>query len=280
MDNTEKLQLLNQFTRRELTEDEVYIFDVILCDNEIDRDFEQFSLSALKTLQELFIGKTGIFDHDAKSSGQTARIFHTELSEDSERKTSSGENYVCLKGSAYMVRTSANENLIKEIEGGIKKEVSVSCSAAVQKCSVCGVNKRTKTCPHTKGKEYAGKTAYVILDKITDAYEWSFVAVPAQKNAGVTRKFFSDCNNSSDSNYDAEIVQKLFENLKKDVTRLCFLCGENGDILKSAADRMSVQELLEFKSELEFKRRSNNNFQLAHECSKNITENFKMTKGK
>ena len=84
MENTEKLQLLNQFTRRELTEEEVYIFDVILCDNEIDRDFEKFSLSALKTLQELFIGKTGIFDHDAKSSGQTARIFHTELAEDSE----------------------------------------------------------------------------------------------------------------------------------------------------------------------------------------------------
>ncbi len=55
MENTEKLQLLNQFTRRELTEEEVYIFDVILCDNEIDRDFEKFSLSALKTLQELFI---------------------------------------------------------------------------------------------------------------------------------------------------------------------------------------------------------------------------------
>ena len=152
MENTEKLQLLNQFTRRELTEEEVYIFDVILCDNEIDRDFEKFSLSALKTLQELFIGKTGIFDHDAKSSGQTARIFHTELAEDSERKTSTGENYVCLKGCAYMVRTSANENLIKEIEGGIKKEVSISCSASVQKCSVCGANKRTKNCPHTKGK--------------------------------------------------------------------------------------------------------------------------------
>jgi hypothetical protein len=158
MENTEKLKLLNQFTRRELTEEEVYIFDVILCDNEIDRDFEKFSLSALKTLQELFIGKTGIFDHDAKSSGQTARIFHTELAEDSERKTSTGENYVCLKGCAYMVRTSANENLIKEIEGGIKKEVSISCSASVQKCSVCGANKRTKNCPHTKGKEYAGKT--------------------------------------------------------------------------------------------------------------------------
>ena len=179
-----------------------------------------------------------------------------------------------------MVRTSANENLIKEIEGGIKKEVSISCSASVQKCSVCGANKRTKNCPHTKGKEYAGKTAYVILDKITDAYEWSFVAVPAQKNAGVTRKFFSDCNDISNYNTDSEITQKLFENLKKDVTRLCFLCGENGDILKSAADRMNVRELLDFKSELEYKNRSNKNPQLAYESSKDFTESFKMTKGK
>lgn len=279
MENTQKLQLLNQFTRRELTEDEVYIFDVILCDNEIDRDFEKFSLSALKTLQELFIGKTGIFDHDAKSSGQTARIFHTELSEDSERKTSSGENYVCLKGSAYMVRTSANENLIKEIEGGIKKEVSISCSASVQKCSICGANKRTKSCPHTKGKEYAGKTAYVILDKITDAYEWSFVAVPAQKNAGVTRKFFSE-DESCEKNFDYEAAQKLFENLKKDVTRLCFLCGNNSEILKSAADRMSVQELLDFKSELECKCRSNKKPQLEIENTKDFNQNFRMTKGK
>lgn len=279
MENTQKLQLLNQFTRRELTEDEVYIFDVILCDNEIDRDFEKFSLSALKTLQELFIGKTGIFDHDAKSSGQTARIFHTELSEDSGRKTSSGENYVCLKGSAYMVRTSANENLIKEIEGGIKKEVSISCSASVQKCSICGANKRTKSCPHTKGKEYAGKTAYVILDKITDAYEWSFVAVPAQKNAGVTRKFFSE-DESCEKNFDYDTAQKLFENLKKDVTRLCFLCGNSGEILKSAADRMSVQELLDFKSELECKCRSNKKPQLEIENTKDFNQNFRMTKGK
>ena len=119
----------------------------------------------------------------------------------------------------------------------------------------------------------------MILDKITDAYEWSFVAVPAQKHAGVTRKFFSESNNTQ-SNFDHETAQKLFENLKKDVTRLCFLCGENGDILKSAADRMNVRELLDFKSELEYKNRSNKNPQLAYESSKDFTESFKMTKGK
>ena len=43
MEKEEILKRLNEFTRREMSEDEVYIFDVILCDNDIDRDGERFS---------------------------------------------------------------------------------------------------------------------------------------------------------------------------------------------------------------------------------------------
>lgn len=34
----EMLTKINRFTRREFAEEELYIFSVILCDNEIDRD--------------------------------------------------------------------------------------------------------------------------------------------------------------------------------------------------------------------------------------------------
>lgn len=64
------LQALNQFTRRTHSADEVYIFDVLLCDNEIDRDFERFSLSALQSMKTLFVGKTGIFDHNRAGSNR------------------------------------------------------------------------------------------------------------------------------------------------------------------------------------------------------------------
>jgi hypothetical protein len=281
MENNEKLEMLNRFTRREHTEDEVYIFDVVLCDNEVDRDYERFSLEALKTLQQLFIGKTGIFDHDAKSSGQTARIFYTELFEDPEKKTSAGENYTCLKACAYMVRTGSNENLIKEIDGGIKKEVSVSCSAAVMKCSICGADRKKKNCPHVKGKEYNGKKAHVILDNITDAYEWSFVAVPAQINAGVTRKHFSQGSQTVETTAEisVETVEKLCGNLKKDVLRLCFLAGENSKILKSAADRMTLSELVDFKEELEKKCKKSSTPQLLNDSSDDMGK-FRMTGGK
>ena len=188
MNNEALLEPLNKFTRKELSAEEVYIFPVTLCDNEIDRDNERFSRESLENMAEKFIGVTGIFDHDPKGGNQTARLFMTEVVEE-ERENSLGEKYAYLKGYAYMVRTDSNADLIREIEGGIKKEVSVSCSVERQVCSVCGADRRTKPCRHVKGRRYDGKKCFFTLEDISDAYEWSFVAVPAQVCAGVTKQF-------------------------------------------------------------------------------------------
>ncbi len=48
MGEKELLEHLNKFTRKELSAEEVYIFPVTLCDNEIDRDNERFSVKALE----------------------------------------------------------------------------------------------------------------------------------------------------------------------------------------------------------------------------------------
>lgn len=171
------IEKLKKFLRREVSEDEVYIFDVTLCDNDIDRDNEAFSESALDTLQKLFIGKTGIFDHNAKGINQTSRIFDTQVVLDDTKTTKFGKPYKFLKGNAYMVKTSSNQDLIKEIDGGIKKEVSVSCTAKTHRCSICGADKYNKGCNHVSGKYYGGKLCYTILDDIVNAYEWSFISV-------------------------------------------------------------------------------------------------------
>lgn len=217
----EILDKINKFTRREFTADELYTFSVILCDNEIDRDNERFSDDALKKLKDLFVGRTGIFDHEASTSNQTARIFDTELVTDESRKNKCGEPYKYLKASAYMVRTEDNKDLIAEIDGGIKKEVSISCSASKRRCSVCGCDKAVQTCSHIKGKTYGGQLCHVVLDGITDAYEWSFVAVPAQVNAGVTKRF-------TDGDADKSACEGATENerlIRCEIRRLAFISG-------------------------------------------------------
>lgn len=188
----ETLAKINSFTRREFTEKELYTFPVKLCDNDIDRDGERFSDCALVKLSQLFVGKTGIFDHDPTAGNQSARIYETEVVTDSSFTARTGEPYKYLKAMAYMIRTNENADLIAEIDGGIKKEVSISCSASTRKCSICGCNRNTDGCEHIKGKIYNGSECHCVLDDITDAYEWSFVAVPAQINAGVTKKYIPE----------------------------------------------------------------------------------------
>lgn len=180
---------IRQFTRKEFTADELYIFSLILCNNDIDRDYEKFSVSALNELAKLFIGKTGIRDHSMKAADQTARIFDTWVEKLPNRKTADGEDFYVLRAKAYMVRSEENKSLITEIEAGIKKEVSVSCSMALSTCSVCGKSRKNSGCSHINGRKYGGKTSFSILSNAADAYEWSFVAVPAQREAGVTKSF-------------------------------------------------------------------------------------------
>lgn len=122
------MECINRLARRELKAEEVYTFAVRLCDNDIDRDKERFAEETLEELGNLFVGVSGVFDHQWSAKGQTARIYRTELVEGTGEWTEDGRPYWYLKGYAYMMRTEENAGLIAEIDGGIKREVSVGCS--------------------------------------------------------------------------------------------------------------------------------------------------------
>ena len=184
-----ELALINKYTRREFKADELYTFPVVLCDNEIDRDGERFSLNALEKLSALFVGKTGILNHDVKAQNQTARIYSCRVEKDGTTLASFGKPYARLIGMAYMPKTDKNADFITELESGIKKEVSVGCAVSKVTCSICGADLKNGCCEHKKGMTYGNKICCAVLDEPTDAYEWSFVAVPAQKEAGVIKHY-------------------------------------------------------------------------------------------
>ena len=258
----EELAQINRFAKKELSAEEVYTFAVKLCDNEVDRDFERFDRAALERLAELFVGRTGIFDHTWSAGGQTARIYRTEVVE-GETLTQAGERYCWCKGWAYMLRTEKNAELIAEIEGGIKKEVSVGCSAAKRTCSICG--KDAGLCEHERGRYYGGRLCYATLGDITDAYEWSFVAVPAQKEAGVIKRFGQGesslkamvraCGSRAQAREleELEKLSALGKNylgaLRREVRRLMLVADEelDGAVAESVTEKLGEHELLELK---------------------------------
>ena len=187
--NDEDMKKIGQFSRREMSADEVYIFNVDLCNNDIDRDFEKFSVATLNQLAEYFVGKTGIFDHSMKAENQKARVFDAWVERVDGKKTADGDDFYTLKARAYMLKNDENRELIAEIDAGIKKEVSVSCSVEKAVCSICDKDNRHGRCEHIPGKSYGGQLCFNILSGARDAYEFSFVAVPAQREAGVTKSF-------------------------------------------------------------------------------------------
>lgn len=183
------LKAINKYALEPLKAEDVFTFKLALCDNEVDRDYERFSVKALVVLGKLFLGKTGIKDHRWSADNQVARIYATEVVQ-SEKNTTAGEPYAQLVAYCYMVKTASNADLIAEIKGGIKKEVSVGCAMGRTTCTICG--KAYGMCGHRKGQSYqkdgAGKeVCTAILDDPMDAYEFSFVAVPAQRNAGASK---------------------------------------------------------------------------------------------
>lgn len=189
------ISLINQHSIRELSPDEVYCFSVVMCDNDIDRDLERFTDKTLEDLAPMFVGKTVISDHYWSAGGQIARIYATEVQTSTEKNTA-GIPLKQLVCKAYMLNNEANKATIEAIEGGILKEVSVGCAVGQHNCSLCGTpmafnwSSWLYECSnhHQKGETYPGEgQCIMLLEEAKDAYELSFVAVPAQRNAGVTK---------------------------------------------------------------------------------------------
>lgn len=222
---TPDMGAINQFAVSDLTADDVYCFSAVLCDSEIDRDMERFTSETLDDLAKMFVGKTVIFDHTWSAKNQVARIYSCEVVEQAE-KNMLGEPLKQLVGKAYILNTEENKSIIDAIDGGILSEVSVGCSVRECVCSVCGEafefdwDTWTLSCKngHVKGESYDGTLCCGELKGAADAYELSFVAVPAQKGAGVI-KSASDVQAAIDTILGCESIpvsacEKLLKKIK------------------------------------------------------------------
>ena len=202
------IECINRFSpyTLKLKEDDVFIFQIQLLDNDIDSDNECFSDQAVYDMSRMFLGKTGFCGF---CDGSIARIFRTWV-EPENKKTKDGRNYISLQAKAYMVKTKNNEDIRKEISAGIKKEVSLSCSVNKKTCSVCGTNRCKEQCPHKKGhmglhfdsvtmSSVYYSECYYILDEVTDVYKWSFVVPPiaAKKTNGTLTDSYSSASSSN-----------------------------------------------------------------------------------
>ena len=251
----DQLAAINAQTKAKLTAEQVYVFSLRLCDDQVDRDFERFDTLALPVLAKLFVGKTGIVDHKWSSENQVARIFAAEVVRED------GVSYI--KAWAYIRRGGAGEDVIADIEAGIKKEVSVGCAMGMAVCSICG--SEYGGCGHQKGEHYDGQLCCAILREPMDAYEFSFVAVPAQRDAGVLKGFARNrCLKELAEEFgaqgeyrelwkQAQLGRRYQKQLEDDVVRLCLALelGVEEPLLRSVMGKAGAEDLARMKEALE-----------------------------
>ena len=251
-----QMEAINGQAKANLTAEQVYVFSLRLCDDRVDRDYERFDTDALPGLAKLFIGKTGICDHKWSTDAQVARIFAAEVVREE------GVSYI--KAWAYIRRGGNADEVIADIEAGIKKEVSVGCAMGYGICSVCG--SEYGTCGHQKGEHYDGQLCCAILKEPVDAYEFSFVAVPAQRDAGVlkgmgagkrTLKELAD-SFGAQAEYralykEAELGRRYKKQIQDDVVRLCLALelGADEPTLRSIVEKAGAEELLKLQKALD-----------------------------
>ena len=241
-----QLDAINAQAKGKLTQEQVYVFSLRLCDDQIDRDGERFATEALPVLAKLFIGKTGIVDHRWSAESQVARIFETQV------VCEDGVSYI--KAWAYIRRGGNAEEVIADIEAGIKKEVSVGCASEYGSGG------------HEKGNHYDGQLCCVILKEPMDAYEFSFVAVPAQRDAGVLKamgmgkrslKELADAYGAQTEYRElfkqAQLGRQYRKELEKEVIRLCLVLelGIEEPVLRSVMEKAGAEDLMKLKSALQ-----------------------------
>ncbi len=252
-----QLEAINAQAKAKLKAEDIYVFSLRLCDDQVDRDMERFDTAALPELARMFVGKTGIADHKWTSEGQVARIFQTQVVQED------GVSYI--KAWAYIRRGPRADGMIADIEAGIKKEISVGCAMGRAICGICGGE--YGTCGHQKGESYDGQVCCVILREPMDAYEFSFVAVPAQREAGVLKGLPQGNGRrlkelaeefGAQTEYrallkQAELGTAYEKQLRSDVVRL-FLALDMGvqePVLQSVTKKVSAEELLALKEALD-----------------------------
>ena len=274
--SNEELNLINKFTLHPLSKEELFTFNIELCSNEIDRECESFTKSTIQELAKMFIDKPCIYDHNANSKNQTARIYATEIIEHNDERTKFGEPKISLIAKAYTIKCDEFKNFIQKISAGILREISISCQIKNKICSIC--NQNYNNCHHEINKIYDNQICFIKLVKPLAAYECSFVTIPAQPCAKIIKTF--SLNDTQKSN-DAAISKQQINNLCQQVKKLGFLCGfgENEpSCFNTIIKKLNFEELQNIKYDLEnILKNSNFNHSLTEKTktkNENSTEKF------
>ncbi len=168
-------EAVNRYSLRPLRPEEIAVFTLDLCHNQVDRHFSRFPEEELERISGMTPGRPLMERHDLRGSLPRGTFFRSRLHRDGDR--------VSVRPEVYVLRTRENADFILNIEGGVYRETSIGFSFRTPECSVCGRDLRT--CDHVPGREYGGDACHFIMRDVIEVIEGSVVPAGSQGTAFV-----------------------------------------------------------------------------------------------
>jgi hypothetical protein len=169
---------INRFALRPLAPEEVAVFTLDLCHNQIDRHYSRFPEEELQKINERVVGRPLMERHDLRGTLPRGTFFRSVLHREGEKVT--------VRPDVYVLRTGENADFIRNIEGGVYRETSIGFTFRFPECSVC--HKDLRTCAHIPGRTYGDHLCHFILRDVVDVLEGSVVAAGSQGTAFVAQR--------------------------------------------------------------------------------------------
>jgi len=180
------LARINEIALAPLSEEQLFVGRMALCNDQYDRAHERFPESYLKRFAETIVGKAVMPGHDYKAM-PLGRFFDADVAPHGKAKA--------LVPSYY---TLADDPVTAKIKAGIAKDVSIGFEPDIRTCDLCEKNydgwmtdDDEDPCPHIAGREYDGKACTLTyggdLSRV-QAVEGSFVWMGCQPGAEAIAK--------------------------------------------------------------------------------------------
>lgn len=191
--SADQLAKIKPYLLREFSADDLYVRQMMLANDQVDRSFERFDEGYLRRFAETIIGKSVLEGHDY-GTVPVGRFFDADV-------TQEANGWKWVAPWFYTPKSDGNQLLRDSIDAGVYSYVSIGCYVdwAGLVCDICGQSyygdddETAPRCPHFKGESYDGKTCTVTFTSARSdmnkvyAVEGSIVYLGCQYDAAIAK---------------------------------------------------------------------------------------------
>jgi hypothetical protein len=178
------LAAIRAFALAHIAPEDLYIRRMVVANDAVDRNWEQFTPAVLEHLAATLPGKALLVAHD-KRPLPVGLVYRAAA-----RPAQPGEaGQTSLEAWFYLVKTSANEDLRRQIDAGVVRYVSIGCTYDQRLCNICDSD--YWDCAHWRGQTLPDGRVVTLRyggdPRRYEAHEVSLVYLGAQREAQLAK---------------------------------------------------------------------------------------------